>query len=245
VHIQDTTAEKAHVHLSCLNDNLPGLFGLPIDDSPFKTEAIMIITSGLLSQFPSSTANALAHYRHRVFIERLCWQLPCSDGLESDQFDRADTLYVLARDDAGAIHGCARLLPTVRPYLLGTVFPELLDGLPAPVSPRVWEISRFASSSPSVTRSLLAATVERAAREGATRLLTMSPLGVERLLRRMGVHAQRAGAPVLMQGKKVFACSIEIDAQTCFALELDYRATLRDNASSEAIELHEGEICDA
>ena len=215
-----------------------------VEISP-ESDAHMITTSGHLSQFPASTADHLAHYRHRIFIERLCWQLPCSDGLEVDQFDRADTIYVLARDEAGAIHGCARLLPTLRPYLLEQLFPDLLDGRPAPHSPKIWELSRFASSSPSVTRSLLAATVERAAREGAQRLLTISPLGVERLLRRMGVHAQRAGAPVSMKGKKIFACWIEIDALTCFALRLDYRATLLHQQSSEPGDLHEREHCGA
>ncbi|MFD2272858.1 acyl-homoserine-lactone synthase [Undibacterium arcticum] len=65
--------------------------------------------------------------------------------MELDQFDRPDTLYVATQDDEGQVNGCARLLPTDRPYLLGEVFPELMNGLVPPCTPDVWELSRFAA----------------------------------------------------------------------------------------------------
>lgn len=70
----------------------------------------------------------LLSYRHQVFIERLGWELDSIDGLERDQFDRPDTVYVVSRDENGTVTGCARLLPTTQPYLLGDVFPQLLNG---------------------------------------------------------------------------------------------------------------------
>ena len=176
--------------------------------------------SGLLSEFPAPVADALARYRHQVFIEKLGWPLPVCNGSESDQFDRPDTVYVIARDGSGRICGCARLLPTLQPYLLADVFPSMFDDGPMPHSATVWELSRFASTAPRCTRRMLAATVARAAREGAQRLLTISPLGVERLLQRMGVSIRRAGRPVRHEGQTIFACWIEIDAQTCEALSV-------------------------
>jgi N-acyl-L-homoserine lactone synthetase len=65
-----------------------------------------------------------------------------------------------------------------------------------------------------------------AAKQGAARLITVSPLGVERLLHRMGVHAHRAGPPVFVNGKPIFACWIEIDEQTTKALGLNFNAVL-------------------
>lgn len=171
--------------------------------------------------------NAVAAYRHKIFIERLGWQLPVEKGLERDQFDHADTLYVVAREENGGICGCARLLPTTEPYLLSEVFPHLLDGAPIPNAADVWELSRFAAASIDPdsmvdaarnTRNLLAAAVKGAAEQGAKRLITVSPLGIERLLHRMGVHAHRAGPPSLADGKPIFACWIEIDEQTLNAL---------------------------
>jgi acyl homoserine lactone synthase len=179
------------------------------------------------SEFAPEMENALAEYRHKIFIERLGWPLPVEDGKERDQFDHPDTLYVVTRDDNGAICGCARLLPTTKPYLLSEVFPHLLGGAAVPCATEVWELSRFAAATVSPnsnvdaavnTRKLLAAAVKNAAEQGAQRLITVSPLGIERLLHRMGVHAHRAGAPVLVDGKPVFACWIEIDQQTMDAL---------------------------
>jgi len=182
---------------------------------------------GKRSEFSLELENAMAAYRHKIFIERLGWPLPVENGQERDQFDHPDTLYVVARDLEGAICGCARLLPTTEPYLLGEVFPQLMGGAPIPRSHEVWELSRFAAATVNGnatvdaainTRKVLAAAVRSAMRQGAKRLITVSPLGIERLLHRMGVHAHRAGPPMQADGKPIFACWIEIDEQTLNAL---------------------------
>ena len=187
--------------------------------------------SGSAREFSPEFEIAVAEYRHRIFIEKLGWPLPVQNGMERDQFDRPDTIYVVARDYSGEICGCARLLPTTQPYLLGEVFPNLLCGQPVPSARNTWELSRFAAAAPGAhcasaveaainTRGLLAAAVSSAAAQGADRLITVSPLGVERLLHRMGVHAHRAGPPVYVDGKPIFACWIEIDDQTRCALDV-------------------------
>lgn len=167
----------------------------------------------------------VGRYRHKVFVEMLKWDLLISQpGIESDQFDREDTLYVVARDDAGQVIGSARLLPTTQPYLLGEVFPELMAGAQPPNDPRVWELSRFAAvdfTNPTgnamgqfsayVASSLLAASLQAAKDHGAERLITVSPLGVERLLRRAGYRSHRAGPPQLMGGHPILACWIDTD----------------------------------
>jgi acyl homoserine lactone synthase len=182
---------------------------------------------GKSNSFSPELEIAIAEYRHKIFIERLGWPLPVENGRERDQFDHPDTLYVVAREPNGAICGCARLLPTTEPYLLSEIFPHLLAGVPIPRTHDVWELSRFAAASvdpnstidaTANTRSLLAAAVKSAAQQGAKRLITVSPLGIERLLHRMGVHAHRAGPPALADGKPIFACWIEIDEQTINAL---------------------------
>jgi acyl homoserine lactone synthase len=151
----------------------------------------------------------MARYRHRVFVETLNWELDCENGLEYDQFDRKDTVYVLGHDSDGALVGTARLLPTTRPYLLSEVFPQLLSGHGVPESPTVWELSRFAAidfnasnsadslepfSSP-LAVALLDSSMACARHHGARELITVSPLGVERLLSRAGYRVRRAGAP--------------------------------------------------
>jgi N-acyl-L-homoserine lactone synthetase len=179
------------------------------------------IISGTTVDLHGDVITRMARYRHRIFIERLGWQLRCENSLEFDQFDRDDTLYVVAENDAGQVIGTGRLLPTLRPYLLGDIFPQLMNGAPVPCSPQVWELSRFAAmdledravadhgqlSSP-VAVGLLRAALECAARHGAQHVITVSPIGVERLLRKAGFRAHRAGAPVMIDGSPVVACWI-------------------------------------
>lgn len=70
--------------------------------------------SGASEGLPQGVYSKLARYRHNVFVEQLGWGLQTQDGTELDQFDRPDTVYVVAQDDEGHIFGCARLLPTTR-----------------------------------------------------------------------------------------------------------------------------------
>ena len=190
----------------------------------------MDVIAAVADRLPGDLFNRVSHYRHKVFVEKLGWNLQTRNDLELDQFDRPDTIYVVSQDDDGQVNGCARLLPTDRPYLLGAVFPELLNGLPPPCSPEVWEISRFAAvdfkqqasvaarqiSSP-ITIKLLQESIACAVAHGAKRLITVSPIGIERLLHRVlrqsGYHAHRAGPPMIIGGHPIFACWIELGDQ--------------------------------
>ncbi|MES2948475.1 MAG: acyl-homoserine-lactone synthase [Pseudomonadota bacterium] len=190
----------------------------------------MNIVTGTPADLSSEIMAGVARYRHRVFVEKLGWQLQCENALEYDQFDRDDTVYVVAHNKGGEVVGTARLLPTTRPYLLDEVFPQLLHGVTPPHSPDVWELSRFAAvdfsannssalaqfSSP-IAVGLLQASLECAARHGAKRFITVSPLGVERLLRIAGFRAHRLAPPTIMDGNPVFACSISCETQAALA----------------------------
>lgn len=188
----------------------------------------MNIISGEPARLPDGLFSEVSRYRHKVFVEKLGWELETQNGFELDQFDRPDTVYVVSQDETSSINGCARLLPTDRPYLLGEVFPQLLNGLPPPCSPDVWEISRFATMdfnnqsaaadgqfSSEITVGLLQESIACAIAHGAKRLITVSPIGVERLLHRVlrnsGCYAHRAGPPMIIDGHPIFACWIELN----------------------------------
>lgn len=81
--------------------------------------------------------------RHRVFRERLGWDVPSHNGMERDQFDRPDAVYLVASDDKGDVVGSWRLLPTLRPYMASTVFRNVLGDVEPPSDPGIWETSRF------------------------------------------------------------------------------------------------------
>ncbi|SDZ70543.1 N-acyl-L-homoserine lactone synthetase [Variovorax sp. YR266] len=183
----------------------------------------MEIIAGTVDSFSAGVLFDMARYRHQVFVEKLGWKLQTRGRFELDEFDRKDTIYLIARNPEGEIVGTSRLLPTHRPYLLASVFPQLLGSIPAPCSPQIWELSRFAAVdgvrlSPgddlcgsSLALDMLGAAMQAVAKEGGQRLISASPLGVERILRRAGVHAHRAAPPVLIEGQYLFACYIDVD----------------------------------
>lgn len=165
----------------------------------------------------------MGRYRYKVFVGKLGWQLQCRDELEYDEFDRDDTVYVVAQDEEGHVTGTARLLPTTRPYLLAKAFRSLWGGNELPESDRVWELSRFAAvdfksaaspemqASASHARDLFRRAVSVAREQGAGTLITVSPIGMERLLRASGFHSVRAGAPALHGGWPIVALKIDCE----------------------------------
>lgn len=84
---------------------------LPNGPSIFCRGFLMYITTGTRLTLPTELWQALLLYRYRVFVEKLGWHLDCAVGEELDQFDRDDTVYVIARQGPHIV-GVARLLPT-------------------------------------------------------------------------------------------------------------------------------------
>lgn len=83
-----------------------------------------------------------ARLRHRVFVERRGLPHDTFAGLEYDAFDTPAAVYLVWRDEAEEARGLIRLLPTARPYMLQTCWPEMVAPGAPPVSPRIWEITR-------------------------------------------------------------------------------------------------------
>lgn len=81
--------------------------------------------------------------RKRVFVDLLKWDLPVLGGqYEIDQFDDPHARYLILTDPTQNHLGSARLLPTIRPHILDTIFPALcVDGPPR--GPATWEVTRF------------------------------------------------------------------------------------------------------
>lgn len=175
---------------------------------------------GTAEHLQRSDLERIARYRHRIFVDGLGWQLNCHGGMERDQFDRLDTWHVAAinaRTDR--IVGVARLLPTHRPYLLADVFPQLVGNVPRDRG--IWELSRFAAVDETVDspRSQIASpaavlllhkVMAIAAANHVHRLITVSPVGMLRLLRTAGFVAERAGPPAVVGGARLEALWVDV-----------------------------------
>ena len=103
----------------------------------------------MIEAFSLSTAHyfgdalaSQARLRHRVFVERRQLDHDSFDGMEYDSFDTPAALYLVLSDAESLLRGLIRLLPTTRPYMLQTFWPELAVTRPLPTSPAYWEITR-------------------------------------------------------------------------------------------------------
>jgi acyl homoserine lactone synthase len=166
----------------------------------------------------SAQIEAMHRLRHLTFKERLGWDVKSVDGLEIDEYDSLNPVYLLAVNDRNTVIGTWRLLPTTGPNMLRDTFPELLRGAPAPESPTMLEASRFAVHSgddviadddpdigglgdPSRTSSeLFCGLVEYCLACGITEIVTVYDIRIARLLPRIGCKP-RWQSPTLRIGK--------------------------------------------
>ena len=89
-------------------------------------------------------ADRIYRFRHTFFVEGLGWEA-CRrpDHRERDQFDGPDTFHLVGEEQAEIV-AYARFLPTTGPHLLSHLYPEILQGAPAPRGPRIYEWTRQA-----------------------------------------------------------------------------------------------------
>jgi acyl-homoserine lactone synthase len=82
--------------------------------------------------------------RHRIYIEELRWRglTPRSDKREYDQFDIAETVYLLGLEQ-GHVVGGLRLVPTTGPHLIGDVFSRFASERGVPRRPDIAEWTRI------------------------------------------------------------------------------------------------------
>jgi acyl homoserine lactone synthase len=145
--------------------------------------------------------------RARVFKDRLGWDVSVSDGLEMDEFDEINPLYLISVDDiTGRLRGSLRLLPTTGPNMLRNVFPQLLPDDLVVESATIWESSRFSMDPEAavplpgrtisfVTGELLAGLVEVGLQSGLTEIVSVFDARMVRVLRMAGYPAELIGEP--------------------------------------------------
>lgn len=81
--------------------------------------------------------------RYSSIIDRQYWDLPHYRGMEYDQYDTPAATYLVWADEKGEARGVSRLTPTDRPYMLQEVWPDMVETIGLPVTPSVWEGTRF------------------------------------------------------------------------------------------------------
>lgn len=82
--------------------------------------------------------------RKIIFRDRMQWNVDISkEGLEIDNYDLPETVYILARDNQSRVVGVWRMLPSTLPSMVRQIWPQFMEDFPLPVHEDVWETSRF------------------------------------------------------------------------------------------------------
>lgn len=170
-----------------------------------------------------STYLDMLKFRHRMFSEKLKWDVQSTAKMEFDIFDTLNPYYMIAKAN-GQIHGCWRLMPTTGPYMLKDTFPQLLNGQAAPQRKDVWEVSRFAMATPSefqnaqtsfneTTLNMFRYAVLFAKRHGINHFVSVNSLAFEKALHKSGVTSRRFSntTPQRIGRVRTVACWIDID----------------------------------
>ncbi len=164
--------------------------------------------------------------RKQVFVDLLHWDVPViEDRYELDQFDDEHATYLIVPGQDGRHQGSARLLRTVRPHILDTLFPELCAA-PPPRGPDVLEITRFClgrergSHGRLETRNLLVSGLVRYALENGVRTYTgVAEMGWLQQILAFGWRCRPLGLPRRIEGRLLGALRIDISPETPALLE--------------------------
>lgn len=170
------------------------------------------------------------HFKKRfdLFAGTLEWDIPRGRVSERDQYDRAETVYVLV-EEGGQVTGYARLLPTTArvsygraefSYLVRDAALGLLPGIPSdllagaspPSSEEVWEMTRVEAMNRKSLEALFYAANQYLVSEGASSAVTFTRSSFASILNRLQFPTEILGPEVTYGGKKYCALQTNLNA---------------------------------
>lgn len=159
--------------------------------------------------------------RRRLFVDLFGWDVPVVAGrFEIDQFDTADTVYIVAADEQGDHAASLRLMPSTGPHMLAAIFPHLCPG-GVPTGPSIWESTRLclpqrhgAALRKTYRNQLISAMVDFALARGIERLTGVLPDPFRREVLAMGWVAEALGPPLRIEGGPIGAFAAHVGPDT-------------------------------
>jgi N-acyl-L-homoserine lactone synthetase len=181
----------------------------------------IIVEGGCPEPCSDRTLKAMFEDRKSVFVDLLKWDLPVLDGrFEVDEFDDSRATYLIIADERGDHLGSARLLPTTRRHILGSLFAGLCAA-PPPDGPEVFEITRFCLSrrqnaaARRLTRNQLVTAIAWHALENGIRTYTgVAELAWLQQILAFGWDCRPLGVPARLECGMIGALAIEIRPDT-------------------------------
>jgi len=164
--------------------------------------------------------------RKRLFVDLLGWDVRVIDHIfEIDQYDGPQAVYLIAIDAEGAHVGSLRLLPSNVPHILDTLFLQLCEG-PVPTGPMTFEITRLClpprfrtADRLRIRNQLISAMVDHALGTGITMLTGVVTASFREEVLAMGWRAAALGQSRRIEGARLGAFALHLDADTPQRLE--------------------------
>jgi len=182
---------------------------------------MLLIADAAIRPHEVPALRSMFEARKRVFVDLLRWNVPVLEGrFEVDQFDDEEAVYLIVADEQGEHLGSARLLPTLRPHILDSLFPELCAGLP-PRGGDMFEITRFclgrnqnAEQRLQTRNRLVGGIVDYALSNGIATYSGVAEFGWLQQILSFGWRCRPLGLPRVIEGRTLGALRIDIDADT-------------------------------
>ena len=175
--------------------------------------------------------------RHDIFIKEKGWNLKSYNGLEFDQYDTAESIYLMEFDSRRNLVASMRMNPTDGPYMLQEIFSSVCE-MPIPRGRDVWELTRGALSK-TLRKSgywgrMQCAMLETALLWGAKKATGF--FTVDHIMKqiRVGLDVKPLGPPRLVEGEANVAAEFPFNLQTLERLRESYGI---DGPSIEQIHL--------
>jgi|GEM_PF-3989856 len=155
--------------------------------------------------------------RKSKFVDKLRWDIPHTSEKEWDQYDLPDALFIIAYDGENCIGG-ARLLSTSvesvkffgqpRSWMIpdfvdsGIIDPLAVEAQHLLSDPKVWEMTRVVTTRPDVMGAILDKANEYLANQGATHVLTISPISMPKALEANGYNTIAISPSMKFDGRR-------------------------------------------
>ncbi|PCI44438.1 MAG: hypothetical protein COB49_11105 [Alphaproteobacteria bacterium] len=159
-------------------------------------------------------------HRYQVFVENLRWNLPLAkNGLEIDQYDTEDAVYILSLDHNMDVVGSMRLLPTIQDHLMSDLFSHLLN-VPEPIGESIWESSRtclkpsveIRAEKNIVLNDVFIGMAEAAVMLGIEKVTFVANMQIYSTLLAFGGQVEPLGFPQFdAEGEEIIASSVSIN----------------------------------
>jgi N-acyl-L-homoserine lactone synthetase len=169
----------------------------------------------------------ISHHRlrYKMFVERQKWSVPSYRQIEYDQFDTPAATYILTVDEQYRALGAARLIPTTRPYMVESLWPDLVD-MELPHCDSIWEASRFgcdrdldAASRRRVVAQLILGCQEFGIATGISKYLGVMPIRIFKyVIAANHCPVAQIGSTLRLNGHEIAAAYIDVSQSTLEAV---------------------------